>query len=446
MAFVVTARKWRPQTFSEVVGQEHISTTLKNALANGRIAHAYMFTGPRGIGKTTTARILAKRLNCLNPKDGEPCNECEMCKDFLENTILDVFEIDGASNRRIEEIRAIREAVKYTPAKGKYKIYIIDEVHMLTVESFNALLKTLEEPPEHVVFIFATTDIHKVPLTIISRCQRFDFRRVELKDTKNLLLKIATAEGIEIDDQSLTLIAKRADGALRDAQSLFDQVVSFCGNKITKDLISSMLNLIDDQIYFDVSDAIIERNFSKVLDVTEAIYNNGWNLTDFLNGLTEHFRNFMVLRISRKTDLIESSEIMKQAYLKYVDSFSESDLIRILTFINKTQYDIKNSSHPKLKLEVALFQLVGLEKSATIKELISSINEKGVINSVVYNTQPAVNPSIIAPIVTEPVVESKPVNKQIESFSEKQEFIAERDDDSPIVKAIIKELGGREMK
>lgn len=446
MAFVVTARKWRPQTFSEVVGQEHISTTLKNALANGRIAHAYMFTGPRGIGKTTTARILAKRLNCLNPKDGEPCNECEMCKDFLENTILDVFEIDGASNRRIEEIRAIREAVKYTPAKGKYKIYIIDEVHMLTVESFNALLKTLEEPPEHVVFIFATTDIHKVPLTIISRCQRFDFRRVELKDTKNLLLKIATAEGIEIDDQSLTLIAKRADGALRDAQSLFDQVVSFCGNKITKDLISSMLNLIDDQIYFDVSDAIIERNFSKVLDVTEAIYNNGWNLTDFLNGLTEHFRNFMVLRISRKTDLIESSEITKQAYLKYVDSFSESDLIRILTFINKTQYDIKNSSHPKLKLEVALFQLVGLEKSATIKELISSINEKGVINSVVYNTQPAANPSIIAPVVTEPVVEKKTVNKQTESFSEKQEFIAERDDDSPIVKAIIKELGGREMK
>ncbi len=446
MAFVVTARKWRPQTFSEVVGQEHISTTLKNALANGRIAHAYMFTGPRGIGKTTTARILAKRLNCLNPKDGEPCNECEMCKDFLENTILDVFEIDGASNRRIEEIRAIREAVKYTPAKGKYKIYIIDEVHMLTVESFNALLKTLEEPPEHVVFIFATTDIHKVPLTIISRCQRFDFRRVELKDTKNLLLKIATAEGIEIDDQSLTLIAKRADGALRDAQSLFDQVVSFCGNKITKDLISSMLNLIDDQIYFDVSDAIIERNFSKVLDVTEAIYNNGWNLTDFLNGLTEHFRNFMVLRISRKTDLIESSEIMKQAYLKYVDSFSESDLIRILTFINKTQYDIKNSSHPKLKLEVALFQLVSLEKSATIKELISSINEKGVINSVVYNTQPAANPSIIAPVVTEPVVEKKTVNKQTESFSEKQEFIAERDDDSPIVKAIIKELGGREMK
>ncbi|HPN36983.1 MAG TPA: DNA polymerase III subunit gamma/tau [Melioribacteraceae bacterium] len=448
MAFVVTARKWRPQTFSEVVGQEHISTTLTNALANGRIAHAYMFTGPRGIGKTTTARILAKRLNCLNPKDGEPCNECEMCKDFMDNTILDVFEIDGASNRRIEEIRAIREAVKYTPAKGKFKIYIIDEVHMLTVESFNALLKTLEEPPEHVVFIFATTDIHKVPLTIISRCQRFDFRRVELKDTKNLLLKIATAEGIEIDDQSLTLIAKRADGALRDAQSLFDQVVSFCGNKITKELITEMLNLIDDQIYFNVSDAILNRDFTKVLEVSEAIYNNGWNLIDFLNGLIEHFRNFMVLRISRKTELIETSEVMKQLYLKYVDSFAESDLIRILTFINKTQYDIKNSANPKLKLEVALFQLVGIEKSSTITELINTIKEKGVIKNVVYNnTQQTVNLPLVAPIVAEPVIEpAKPKQKPNTSFNERQEFVEERDDDSPIVKAIIKELGGRELK
>lgn len=446
MAFVITARKWRPQTFSEVVGQEHITTTLKNALANGRIAHAYMFTGPRGIGKTTTARILAKRLNCLNPKEGEPCNECEMCRDFLDNTILDVYEIDGASNRRIEEIRAIREAVKYTPAKGKYKIYIIDEVHMLTVESFNALLKTLEEPPEHVVFIFATTDIHKVPLTIISRCQRFDFRRVELKDTKNLLLKIATAEGIEIDDQSLTLIAKRADGALRDAQSLFDQVVSFCGNKITKDLITSMLNLIDDQIYFDVSDAILNRDFSKVLAVSEAIYNNGWNLTDFLNGLLEHFRNFMVLKISRKTDLIESSEIIKQAYLKYVDSFSESDLIRILTFINKTQYDIKNSAHPKLKLEVALFQLIGFEKSTTITDLINTINEKGVIKNVIYNnTQQTINPTLTAPVITEPVIETAKPKANI-NFADKPVFVEEKENDSPVVKAIIKELGGREIK
>ncbi len=446
MAFIVTARKWRPKTFSEVVGQEHITTTLKNALAAGRIAHAYMFTGPRGIGKTTTARILAKRLNCLNPKDGEPCNECEMCNQFADNTMLDVFEIDGASNRRIEEIRAIREAVKYAPSKGKYKIYIIDEVHMLTMESFNALLKTLEEPPEHVVFIFATTDIHKVPLTIISRCQRFDFRRVELKETKKLLSKIATAEGIEIDDPSLTLIAKRADGALRDAQSIFDQVVSYCGNKITKDLVSSMLNLIDDQIYFDVSDAILTKTYSKILDVTDAIYNNGWNLTDFLNGLSEHFRNFLVLRINRKLDLIESSEIIKQEYLKHIDSFIEPDLIRILTFINKIQSDIKNSSNPKLKLEVALLQLVALEKTSTITELINTINEKGVIQNVVTNVPNTPTISITKVTAEAKDTSSQQIINNKPTVSNSLDFAEQKENDSPIVKSIINELGGRELK
>ena len=197
MEFVVTARKWRPQKFKEVVGQEHITTTLKNAIKNNRIAHAYIFTGPRGVGKTTTARILAKTLNCLNPKDNEPCNECEMCKSIQSTQSLDIIEIDGASNRGIDEIRTLRESVKYAPTKGKYKVYIIDEVHMLTKESFNAFLKTLEEPPSHTIFIFATTDIHKVPLTIISRCQRFDFRRIQLDDNKNFAFgKIAEEEKI----------------------------------------------------------------------------------------------------------------------------------------------------------------------------------------------------------------------------------------------------------
>ena len=200
MSYVVTARKWRPKKFSEVVGQEHITATLKNALKNNRIAHAYLFTGPRGVGKTTTARILAKTLNCLNPKDFEPCNECEMCNSIQNSQSLDIIEIDGASNRGIDEIRTLRESVKYAPTKGKYKVYIIDEVHMLTKESFNAFLKTLEEPPAHTIFIFATTDVHKVPLTIISRCQRFDFRRIQLDTIKSLLKQIANAEKIEIDD------------------------------------------------------------------------------------------------------------------------------------------------------------------------------------------------------------------------------------------------------
>ncbi len=444
MAFVVTARKWRPRTFAEVVGQSHITQTLKNALSSGRIAHAYMFAGPRGIGKTTTARILAKTLNCLAPVNGEPCNECELCKDFYNSSALDVFEIDGASNRRIEEIRTIREAVKYTPTKGKYKIYIIDEVHMLTTESFNALLKTLEEPPEHVVFIFATTDIHKVPLTIISRCQRFDFRRVDLRETKGLLAKIAKAEGISIDDQSLTLIAKKADGALRDAQSLFDQVVSFCGTDVQKDQITLMLNLIDDDLYFDISDAILNRDFSKALAVTEKIYTNGWNLTDFLNGLLEHFRNFMTLQITKKTDLIESAEIIKDKYALYVNKFTEVDLLRIVTFINKIQYEIKNTNNQKLKLEIALFQLIGLEKASSISDLINVINEKGIGNiNVASETRFEYKPAPATPTI--PVIHETPV-VNIKQETTKFEYKAPAENDTPLAKSILTELGGREYK
>jgi len=373
MNYLVTARKWRPQKFEEVVGQEHITTTLKNAIVNNRIAHAYLFAGPRGVGKTTTARILAKVLNCLNPQNGEPCNECEMCRAFLNSQTLDIIEIDGASNRRIEEIRTLRESVKYAPTKGRYKVYIIDEVHMLTTESFNALLKTLEEPPEHTLFIFATTDVHKVPLTIISRCQRFDFRRIELNTIKNLLKNIAQAEGIEIDDTALTIIAKKADGALRDAQSFFDQAISFSGNKVDSTILAKMFNLIDEEIYFDISDAIISKNFKLAFDITQKIYDNGWNYVDFLNGLNEHFRNILTVVIRKDAQLVESAEIYKEKYLSYSDKFSESDLLRILTFINKTQYEIKSSSNPKLKIEIALCQLIGLEKSALISELISKI-------------------------------------------------------------------------
>ncbi|MCX7876882.1 MAG: DNA polymerase III subunit gamma/tau [Melioribacteraceae bacterium] len=376
MNFIVTARKWRPQTFEEVVGQEHITTTIKNAIVNNRVAHAYLFTGPRGCGKTTTARILAKTLNCLNVKDGEPCNECEMCINFLNSQTLDIIEIDGASNRRIEEIRTLRESVKYAPTKGKYKVYIIDEVHMLTTESFNALLKTLEEPPDHTIFIFATTDIHKVPLTIISRCQRFDFRRIEISTMKNHLKKIAQSENIEIDDKALTLISKKADGALRDAQSIFDQVISFSGNKVDSDELEKIFNLIDEEIYFEITDAILNKNFHSAFEVTNKIYENGWSYIDFLNGLTEHFRNLLSVTIRKDSKLVESAEIFKEKYLNYKDEFSEGDLLRILNFINKTLYEIKTSSNQKIKIEVALSQIIALEKSSTIKELINKIATK----------------------------------------------------------------------
>jgi DNA polymerase-3 subunit gamma/tau len=357
----------------DVAGQEHISATLKNAIKNNRIAHAYLFTGPRGVGKTTTARIFAKSLNCLNPVDAEPCNECEMCLSISSTQSMDIIEIDGASNRGIDEIRTLRESVKYAPAKGKYKIYIIDEVHMLTKESFNAFLKTLEEPPAHTIFIFATTDVHKVPLTIISRCQRFDFRRIQLDTIKSTLSKIALSEQIEIDDKTLTIIAKKADGALRDAESFFDQIVSFCGNKIEAETVSKMLNLVDDEIYFRISDAVLTKDFKAVFDVTKSIYENGWDFIDFMNGLTEHFRNIMTVILTQKTDLVETAEVYRNRYLNYIGNYSEGDILRLLNFLNKTQQELRFAQNHRLKIEIALSHLIGLEKTSTLSEILSIV-------------------------------------------------------------------------
>ncbi len=379
MDYQVTARKWRPQKFDDVVGQEHITATLKNAIKSGRIAHAFLFTGPRGVGKTSTARILAKVLNCENPINFEPCNNCSMCKSINDSQSMDIIEIDGASNRGIDEIRTLRESVKYPPTRGKFKVYIIDEVHMLTKESFNAFLKTLEEPPAHVIFIFATTDIHKVPLTIISRCQRFDFRRIQLDVIKDQLQKIATDEKINIDDTTLTLIAKKSDGALRDAQSLFDQVVSFCGGKIDTETVSKMLNLIDDELFFDISDAILTKNFSVVFDTTEKIYQNGWDFIDFTDGLLEHFRNILSVILTQRTDLVETAEVYRKKYTSYIDSFSKGDLLRILNYLTNLQQDLRFSNNQKLRIEIALTHLIGLEKSATISEIISGL-ESGKVN------------------------------------------------------------------
>ena len=377
MAYLVTARKWRPQLFGDVVGQEHITETLKNAIKNNRIAHAYLFTGPRGVGKTTTARIFAKALNCENLSDAEPCNNCNMCLDIQNLQSMDIIEIDGASNRGIDEIRTLRESVKYAPTRGKYKIYIIDEVHMLTKESFNAFLKTLEEPPEHTIFVFATTDVHKVPLTIISRCQRFDFRRIQMNKIKETLAKIAEAEKVKIDDKTLTIIAKKADGALRDAESYFDQIVSFCGDDINSEIVAKMLNLIGDEVYFKISDSIINKEFKTVFEVTNIIYQNGWDFIDFINGLVEHFRNIMTVILTENTSLIETADIYKDKYLNYLDQFSKGDLLRTMNYLNKVQQELRFSQNQKLKIEIALTHLIGLEKSQTMTELISQLNSSG---------------------------------------------------------------------
>lgn len=375
MSYLVTARKWRPQRFDEVVGQDHITTTLKNALKSNRLAHAYIFTGSRGVGKTTTARILAKAINCLNPVDFEPCNQCAVCKSINDFQSLDIIEIDGASNRGIDDIRNLRESVRYAPTVGKYKVYIIDEVHMLTTESFNAFLKTLEEPPSHTIFIFATTDIHKVPLTIISRCQRFDFRRINLNIIKEQLKKIAESENIKINDKALTIIAKKADGAMRDAQSFFDQVVAFCGNEVDADTVAKILNIIDQEIFFKVSDAIIEKNFQAAFDVIDLIHKSGWDFTDFLEGLVEHFRNILSVLITEKTDLLETAEIYVPKYNAYLNSYSQSDVLRILNFLIKNQSELKFSNNKKVKVEIILSHLIGLQNSVTISEIINEIQK-----------------------------------------------------------------------
>ncbi|MDH3268006.1 MAG: DNA polymerase III subunit gamma/tau [Ignavibacteria bacterium] len=372
--FVVTARKWRPQLFKDVVGQEHITSTLKNAIKEKRIAHAYLFTGPRGVGKTTTARILAKTLNCENQINSEPCNECEMCKSIQNSQLIDIIEIDAASNRGIDEIRTLRDSVKYAPTRGKYKVYIIDEVHMLTKESFNAFLKTLEEPPEHIIFIFATTDVHKLPLTIISRCQRYDFRRIQLDKIKETLRMIADEEKIKIDDKTLTIIAKKADGALRDAESYFDQVVAFSKGKIDADLVTQMLNLIDEELYFNISDAVIEKDFKVVFHTSQKIYENGWDFRDFIEGLIEHFRNILSTAVTNSTNSIETADIYKERYVDYKGKFSESDILRILNFLNKSQQELRFSQNQKLKIELILSHLIALESTKTISELISEVS------------------------------------------------------------------------
>ena len=384
MAYLVTARKWRPMVFEDIVGQLHIATTLRNAISTNRLSHSYIFSGPRGVGKTTTARILAKAINCLHPKDINPDNECELCREITEGRSVNVFEIDGASNRGVEEIRNLREAVRYGPAKGKYKVYIIDEVHMLTKEAFNALLKTLEEPPPYVVFIFATTEIHKVPLTILSRCQRFDFKRITIDEITERLRFIATEDRISISDDALFLIARRGDGSLRDAQSIFDQVVSYCGEKIDAKQIIAMLNIVDEEIYFRVTDLIKTKDVKAGLLLVQEVINRGYDIREFLNGLMEHFRNTLVFITTKSTALIETSEYYRKRYDEEAKSFSEMDLLRLIKIASETDSAIRWNQQPRLKLEIGLVQMIKLDSSIEISQLIEQLRElkKNILNSV----------------------------------------------------------------
>ena len=326
--FIVSARKYRPATFDTVVGQAHITNTLKNAIKTGHLAQAFLFCGPRGVGKTTCARILAKTINCTNRTENiEACDTCESCKSFNEGASHNVFELDAASNNSVDDIRNLIEQVRYAPQLGKYKIYVIDEVHMLSPSAFNAFLKTLEEPPKHAIFILATTEKHKIIPTILSRCQIFDFNRIQIEDIANHLAFIAKNENITADIDALQIIAQKADGALRDACSIFDQLVSFAGNTITYKAVIENLNILDYDYYFKVTDAILEENISSALLVFNEILNNGFDGHNFIAGMGEHFRNLLVSKDSETIQLLEVGNNIK---IKYKDQSASCSVLFII--------------------------------------------------------------------------------------------------------------------
>ncbi len=359
--YIVSARKYRPSTFAQVVGQESITSTLKNSIINNHLAQAFLFTGPRGVGKTTCARIFAKTINCLNPTaEGEPCNECESCRAFNENASFNIHELDAASNNSVDDIRNLVDQVRIPPQAGKYKVYIIDEVHMLSSQAFNAFLKTLEEPPSYAKFILATTEKQKIIPTILSRCQIFDFKRIGVKDIAGHLAYVAKNEGIEAEEDALHVIAEKSDGALRDALSTFDQIVSFSGNKITyKDVIEN-LNILDYDYYFKISDSVLKQDTAETLLLFNEITEHGFDGQEFLTGLTGHFRNLLVAGNPRTVSLLEISQSVIERYVKQAQQYSKSFLFQALDITNKFDLSYKTSNNKQLHVEIALTQLIAL--------------------------------------------------------------------------------------
>ena len=351
-------RVYRPKNFSDVIGQEHIVRTLKNQIENNNVGHAYLFCGTRGTGKTSTAKIFSRAVNCTNLHNDEPCNECENCREILEDKTMDVVEIDAASNNSVDDIRELRENVKYSPAKAKYKVYIIDEVHMLSQGAFNALLKTLEEPPSYVIFILATTEPHKIPATILSRCQRFDFKRVTVKDISSRMRYICEKEGIEADEKALNLIARNSQGALRDALSILDQCISFEGNKISYNDVIELLGSVNIEQLFDLAESIIKEDTRKSLQILNDFIIWGKDVRYLVNDLIDHFRNLMVCKISNDLDEIislpeETIDLLKQQ----AETIDTNNLIRILNILSETQDGMKISSNPRVLMEVTMMKI-----------------------------------------------------------------------------------------
>jgi len=374
MSYQVTARKWRPQTFAELVGQQHVERTLQNALRQGRIAHAYLFAGTRGVGKTTTARILAKALNCEQGPGSEPCNQCTLCQEITAGNALDVLEIDGASNRGIDEIRDLREKIRYAPTRGRYKIYIIDEVHMLTEHAFNALLKTLEEPPPQVVFIFATTEPQKVPVTILSRCQRFDFHKVPSLEIAQCLQDIAERESIQISPAALHRISRRAQGSLRDAQTLFDQVIAYCGLEVLDEDVDHFLGVTGEDQVFQLLLAIMARQAGDVLERLTQLLQQGHDTREVCRYLLELIRDALVLKaVPQGAYPIDRPPLELEGLQKIATQSSSEELHTLFELLTTTEMRLRDSSHPIWMLEMSLLKLASLPPLQPLGTLITRL-------------------------------------------------------------------------
>ncbi len=427
MAYQVLARKWRPQTFEEVVGQEPITRTLQNALAQGRVAHAFLFSGPRGVGKTSVARILAKALNCVAGPTPHPDNTCDSCRQITNGSSLDVLEIDGASNRGIDEVRDLREKIKYLPSQGKYKVYIIDEVHMLTKEAFNALLKTLEEPPAHAVFILATTEPHKVPVTILSRCQRYDFRRIPTGVIQEYLGKLAAQEGWHLDPEGLALVARAAEGGLRDAQGFLDQVVTFGGEGVTAAEIARILGVTDRGALLTALTAIIDRNGPQLLSLVDELYNQGHDLRRFYQDLVLYARHLLLAGLhheSRHLAAVADSEWEELTAL--ARRVPEVHLHNLLTVLLQGEEELRRAAQPRLALEVLLLKLIHLEPIqplhtwlAKLESLEQRLEGRGGVAA-----KPASRMAVTPPAEPGPVAAAQPVERVKEAIPPEPALVA----------------------
>ena len=375
MPYQVLARKWRPQTFDEVVGQSTVTRTLRNALASGRIGHAFLLSGARGVGKTTTARILAKALNCVKGPTPDPCGECSSCQEITAGASLDVQEIDGATNNSVDQVRELRESARYNPARDRFRIWIIDEVHMLSTGAFNALLKTLEEPPPRVKFIFATTEYHKLPDTILSRCQQYDFRMIPARDIQAHLRTVASGEGIQVSDDALTRIARAAEGSARDALSLFDQVLSFSGEDVRDEDISALLGLIDRELLLSASRAVAAGDTLGLLELVERLSDYGADHRNFTRELILHFREILLLKTAPEASALLTSLVPeeRERLRPLAEAYSEEDLLRVLDVLTQLETDLRWAQDPRVTLELALLKMVQMRRLLPFAELVDRV-------------------------------------------------------------------------